>query len=82
MGMYGSLYTSKSGMMAFSEGTNVIGNNLANTNTLGFKSNTVLFSDVMSQAASESSINASGKSAGVQVAKIGRDMQQGQITNT
>ncbi|MDX8412611.1 MAG: flagellar hook-basal body complex protein, partial [Mariprofundales bacterium] len=47
-----------------------------------FKSNTVLFSDVMSQAASESSINASGKSAGVQVAKIGRDMQQGQITNT
>jgi len=82
MGMYSSLYTSKSGMMAFSEGTNVIGNNLANTNTLGFKSNTVLFSDVMSQAASESSINAAGKSAGVQVAKIGRDMRQGQIQTT
>jgi len=82
MGMYGSLYTSKSGMMAFSEGTNVIGNNLANTNTLGFKSNTVLFSDVMSQAASGSSLDASSKSAGVQVAKIGRDMRQGQVQST
>jgi len=82
MGMYGSLYTSKSGMMAFSQGTNVIGNNLANTNTVGFKSNTVLFSDVMSSAASGSTINASGKSAGVQVAKIGQNMRQGQITTT
>ncbi|MDQ6963914.1 MAG: flagellar hook-basal body complex protein [Mariprofundales bacterium] len=82
MGMFGSLYTSKSGMIAFSEGTNVISNNLANTNTLGFKSNTVLFSDVMNQAASGSSINAAGRSSGVQLAKIGRDMQQGQIKDT
>jgi len=82
MGMYNSLYTSKSGMMAFSEGTNVIGNNLANTNTLGFKSNTVLFSDVMNQAASGSAIDAAGKSSGVQIAKIGRDMKQGQVQVT
>ncbi len=82
MGMFNSLYTSKSGMMAFSEGTNVIGNNLANTNTIGFKSNTVLFSDVMNKAVTGSSFDAASKFAGVQVAKIGRDMSQGQIQST
>ncbi|MDQ6951819.1 MAG: flagellar hook-basal body complex protein [Mariprofundales bacterium] len=78
--MYSSLYTSKSGMMAFSNATNVIGNNLANVNSLGFKASTLLFSDMMSKAASGRGVAAA--SAGVQLAKIGHDMRQGQVQTT
>ncbi len=82
MGMYSSIYTAKSGMMAFAQGTNVIGDNLANTNTIGFKGSTLLFSDVMNKAASGKTFNAASASAGVQLAKVGHDMRQGQVQNT
>ncbi|RMH49958.1 MAG: flagellar hook-basal body complex protein [Zetaproteobacteria bacterium] len=82
MGMYSSIYTAKSGMMAFSQGTNVIGDNLANSNTVGFKGSTLLFSDVMTRAAGAKSFHAAQAAAGVRLAKVGRDMRQGQVEHT
>ncbi|MDQ7002553.1 MAG: flagellar basal body protein, partial [Ghiorsea sp.] len=49
MGIYNALYTGSSGLSAFGESVRVIGDNIANINSLGFKSQNVIFSDVLSQ---------------------------------
>jgi flagellar hook protein FlgE len=46
MGLLSSVFTSVSGLIATGEGLSVIGNNVANLNTTGFKSSRMLFSDV------------------------------------
>ncbi len=46
MGLLSSIYTSISGLAATSDGISVIGNNIANLNTTGFKGSRTLFSDV------------------------------------
>ncbi|MDI6728882.1 MAG: flagellar hook protein FlgE [Thermodesulfovibrionales bacterium] len=46
MGLLSSIYTGISGLVAAGEGISVIGNNVANLNTTGFKSSRMLFSDV------------------------------------
>lgn len=46
MGLLSSIYTSVSGLIATGTGLSVIGNNVANLNTTGFKSSRMLFSDV------------------------------------
>ncbi|MDX8408938.1 MAG: flagellar hook-basal body complex protein [Mariprofundales bacterium] len=82
MGMYSSLYTSKSGMMAFAQGTSVIGDNLANVNSTGYKASTLLFSDVMANTSTGNGPGATQALAGTQLAKIGHDMRQGQVKTT
>ncbi len=56
--MLGSMYSAVSGLAAHQTKMNVIGNNIANVNTYGFKSSRVTFSDVfyqtMTQAATPS----------------------------
>ncbi len=47
--MMQGLYTSSSGMMAHSNGLGVIGNNLANVSTVGFKQQMLLFQDLQSE---------------------------------
>jgi len=42
------MFSGVSGLLANAEGINVIGNNLANVNTVGFKSGRMLFSDMLS----------------------------------
>ena len=37
-GLLGSMYTGNSGLQAASKGVSVVGDNIANTNTVGFKS--------------------------------------------
>jgi flagellar hook protein FlgE len=44
--MFGSIYTGLTGMMAFSQGLDVISNNVANLNTPGYKGNDLLFQDI------------------------------------
>ncbi|MDD2308361.1 MAG: flagellar hook-basal body complex protein [Desulfuromonadaceae bacterium] len=48
MSVTSAMFTGVSGLLANAEGINVIGNNLANVNTVGFKSGRMLFSDVLS----------------------------------
>ncbi|MDD3168720.1 MAG: flagellar hook-basal body complex protein, partial [Eubacteriales bacterium] len=47
--MIGSMYSAVSGLSAHQTKMNVIGNNIANVNTYGFKSSRVTFSDVFYQ---------------------------------
>ena len=47
--MIGSLQTGVSGLQQFQEDLEVIGNNIANVNTTGYKSNTMQFADTFSQ---------------------------------
>jgi len=48
MSVTSAMFTGVSGLLANAEGINVIGNNLANVNTVGFKSGRMLFSDMLS----------------------------------
>ncbi|MDR2160662.1 MAG: flagellar hook-basal body complex protein [Desulfovibrio sp.] len=66
--MMSSLYIGASGMRSHSTGMGVVTNNLANVNTVGYKMNTMLFSDLVSQylpADSNTITNISQKGAGV-----------------
>jgi flagellar hook protein FlgE len=47
--MLGSMYSAVSGLSAHQTKMNVIGNNIANVNTYGFKASRVTFSDVFYQ---------------------------------
>ncbi|MBR4741781.1 MAG: flagellar hook-basal body complex protein [Desulfovibrio sp.] len=47
--MHSSLYIGATGMKSISEGLQVAANNLANCSTIGFKSQSTLFSDLISQ---------------------------------
>ena len=46
----GSIWTGLSGLTSYSDAIGVVANNLANTNTTGFKSSRVLFADLISSA--------------------------------
>jgi len=53
--MLGSMYSAVSGLAAHQTKMNVIGNNIANVNTYGYKSSRVTFSDVFYQTISSTS---------------------------
>ena len=88
--MSSSLFSALSGLQAHENWISVIGNNLANANTPGYKSARVVFSDQFSQTlrfASLPSGSLGGRNPmqlglGVQLADIGRNFEQGPTTNT
>jgi len=83
MGIYNALYTGSSGLQAFGESVRVIGDNIANVNSLGFKSQSVVFSDVLSQTVGVTRSNIANQvGSGVRIGQITRDQQQGSIENT
>lgn len=78
--MLRSMYAGISGMKNFQTKLDVIGNNIANVNTSGFKKGRVTFQDMMSQMTS----GAQGPTAtkgGVNPAQIGLGSQMGSIDN-
>lgn len=62
--MLRSLYSAISGMNAHQTKLNVIGNNIANVNTYGFKSSRIVFSDVLYQNVKNSVAGAAGEDTG------------------
>ena len=72
--MLGSLYSAVSGLSAHQTKMNVIGNNIANINTYGFKSSRVTFSDVFYQTLSTASASSTG-SGGTNPAQLGYGAQ-------
>ena len=74
--------SSLSGLTANQQKLNVIGNNLANINTIGFKSSTVQFSDLVSQSVGGSSSNPMQIGLGVTTGSISPRFSQGGIENT
>ncbi|WP_310550345.1 flagellar basal body rod protein FlgG [Paenibacillus glufosinatiresistens] len=76
--MLRSMYSGVSGMKGFQTKLDVIGNNIANVNTTGFKSSRVMFKDIMSQTVS--GVTAPGDtSGGVNAKQIGLGVSVGSV---
>lgn len=81
MGFSSAFYSCISGLNTSSQAMSVIGNNLANTSTIGFKASRPIFADLLS-----GSINGSGGSSqigrGVGVSQIDQIFKQGTFETT
>ena len=75
----GSFSASLSGLAANQQKLSVIGNNLANINTVGFKASTVEFSDLVNQSVGGPSSNPMQIGLGVTVGSISPNFLQGGI---
>jgi len=71
-----------SGLNAASKNLEVIGNNVANSNTYGEKSSRTEFADMYANAMTGSSANNTDAGIGVQVAAVSQQFNQGNITPT
>ena len=78
----GSFSAGLSGLNANGQALSVIGNNLANINTVGFKASTVTFNDLVSQNVGGSGGNPMQVGLGVSTAAISPVFSQGAIENT
>jgi len=74
--------TSLSGLYANQQKLNVISNNLANINTVGFKASSVQFMDLVSQSVGGSSRNPMQVGLGVTTGSISPNFRQGGIETT
>ena len=78
--MFNSFTTALTGLTASELGVNVVGNNLANLNTTGYKASTVAFADIVAQSLG---LGTSQTSAGLGVqAETVQDFTQGAIQTT
>jgi len=78
--MFNSFTTALTGLTASELGVNVVGNNLANLNTTGFKASTVAFADIVAQSLG---LGTSQTSAGLGTqATTVQDFTQGAIQTT
>src|SRR4051812_30171042 len=78
----GSFSAALSGLNANGQALSVIGNNLANMNTIGFKASTVAFSDLVSQNVGGTGSNPAQIGLGVGTGSISPNFSQGSIENT
>ncbi len=78
----GSFSAGLSGLSANAAYLNVIGNNLANINTVGFKASAVSFSDLVNQTTGGSSVNPMQVGLGVVTGSISPVFSQGAIETT
>ncbi|MGB8001465.1 MAG: flagellar hook-basal body complex protein, partial [Anaerobacillus sp.] len=63
--MLKSMYSGVSGMRGFQTKLDVIGNNIANVNTTGFKKSRVMFQDLLSQNMGDGGVNTKQVGLGV-----------------
>ncbi len=80
--MIGSLQTGISGLQQFQEDLQVIGNNIANVNTVGYKSSSMDFQDQLSQSLENRGFNSMQLGEGVATGAINSDYSQGTINTT
>ena len=79
---FSSFYAGLSGLQAYASQLNVIGNNLANVNTIGFKTSRMTFQDLLYSSAFGSSRNPNQVGLGVQPAAIDSLFSQGSLQGT
>ena len=72
------MYSGVSGMSAHMTKLNVIGNNIANANTYGFKSSRVVFTDVLYQNLSSSAAG-TDQTGGINASQLGYGAKVGTI---
>jgi flagellar hook protein FlgE len=78
--MIGSMICGVSGLKANSKALTVIGDNIANSNTVGFKSNNTEFQNVLGQSLLGGTVNLYG--SGVAIAGINSQWEQGSLETT
>lgn len=81
MGITSAMYSGISGLNTNSQAMTVIGNNLANTNTIGFKGSRTVFSDLMSSTVTGSG-GTSQVGRGVGMSKVDNIFSQGTFEST
>jgi flagellar hook protein FlgE len=81
MGLSTALYTAITGLQGTSQAMTVTGNNIANSSTVGFKSSSTLFSDLLSANIASSSGN-SQVGRGAQVQTVQTNYSQGGFEST
>ena len=81
MGISSSLYSGISGLSVMSQAMSVIGNNIANVNTIGFKSSSATFQDVLAQSVATAS-GTSQVGRGTQLGVISPQFVQGSFQST
>ena len=80
-GLLGSMYTGNTGLQAASKGVGVVGDNIANTNTIGFKSSRIHFQEMLQEyIVGASGVNQVGR--GVQMQRIEKLFTQGALQFT
>ncbi len=72
-----SMFTAVSGMNTNATSLGVVGDNVANMNTHGFKSSSVVFADIVSSQGGSNSIG-----RGVRINEVGQEFSQGAFENT
>jgi flagellar hook protein FlgE len=90
MSLIGTLTSGTSALQGFTKGLEVIGNNIANVNTVGFKGSTAKFQESFSNTlrasaastATSSNLSAIQVGTGVKVASINANMNQGALSST
>lgn len=86
MALIGTLTSGISALKTFSKGLEVIGNNIANVNTTGYKSSTTSFADTFSNSLRAASSGPGGAAlqvgTGVQIAGVSTNFTQGSLTST
>lgn len=85
MALIGTLTSGISALKSFSKGLEVIGNNIANVNTTGYKSSSTSFADTFSntlRAASATGTAAVQIGTGVQIAGVSTNYTQGSLSST
>lgn len=88
--MMRSLFSAVSGLKSHQTAMDVIGNNIANVNTIAYKSSRTVFQDIYSQTVSSATaptattggINAKQVGLGTQIASIGMNMTEGSPQTT
>lgn len=83
--MFGSIYTALAGMQAYSQGLNVVSNNVANLNTPGFKVSDPLFREIVYQQIQASEGNGGGlrpRGAGVEADAASINFSPGEPRDT
>ncbi len=68
--MLRSMYSGVSGMKGFQTKLDVIGNNISNVNTIGYKKSRINFQDLLSQNLSDSSVNPTQVGLGTTISSI------------
>ncbi|PIE59709.1 MAG: flagellar hook-basal body protein [Desulfobulbus propionicus] len=81
MGITSAMFSGVSGLNTNSKAMEVIGNNLANTNTIGFKSSRAVFSDLLSSSVSGSG-GTSQVGRGVGLSSVDKVLSQGTFEST
>ncbi len=80
MGIESALYTGVSGLDAMSQELSVIGNNISNSNTVGFKGGSTTFANLLSTSLGATSSTQTGN--GVSLQSVQTDFSQGTLQTT